>query len=235
MLLTLFSRQEEKGPMAARRPNTPSTRKAEGRQVFINCPFSDDYQETFRAIVFCVIRSGFEPRCALEADDGAENRLNKILGIIGQCSLAIHDISKTELDPVSRLPRFNMPLELGIFLGARRFGPGIHKRKRCIILDRERYRYQIFMSDIAGQDIHAYGGTAEGAISEIAAWLRHETRDPLVPGGKAITREFAEFSRNIPDICRQMDVDPSELTFKDFQNMTVTWIVRAANKKRPLT
>jgi len=32
-----------------------------------------------------------------------------------------HDISRTELNEHS-LPRFNMPLELGLFLGASRFG-----------------------------------------------------------------------------------------------------------------
>lgn len=53
------------------------------RQVFINCPFSYDYQNFFYAIMFTVIRSGYEPRCALEADDGSENRFEKICRIIG--------------------------------------------------------------------------------------------------------------------------------------------------------
>ncbi len=49
------------------------------------------------------------------------------------------------------LPRFNMPLELGIFLGAKRFGSQKQKQKNGLILDREKYRYQSFCSDIAGQ------------------------------------------------------------------------------------
>ena len=36
--------------------------------VFINCPFSADYAQKFNAIVFAVIRSGFTPRCAREAE-----------------------------------------------------------------------------------------------------------------------------------------------------------------------
>lgn len=140
--------------------------------VFINCPFSPDYRDKFRAIVFAVIRSGFEPRCALEADDGAENRFSKICKIIGQSRFGIHDISKTEPDAKSGLPRFNMPLELGLFLAAKKFGPNSQKRKRCIILDRKPYRYQKFMSDIAGQDIHSHSGSTQKLISEVAAWLR---------------------------------------------------------------
>jgi hypothetical protein len=209
-----------------------STRRADRRQVFINCPFSKDYLDKFRAIVFSVVRSGFEPRCALEADDGAENRLNKICGIIAQCSLGIHDISKTELDTKTKLPRFNMPLELGLFLGARRFGTGPYRQKRCIVLDRQPYRYQKFISDIAGQDIHSHNGTSARLIEEIAAWLRHDAGDPQVPGGKAIAREFRVFQRNVPKICAQMELDPTELTFQDYRKMAVTWIVSNTEKER---
>ena len=35
------------------------------RDVFINCPFSSDYQVNFQAIVFTVVRSGFKPRFVL--------------------------------------------------------------------------------------------------------------------------------------------------------------------------
>ncbi len=210
-------------------------RRTDNRQVFINCPFSVDFQEKFHAVVFSVIRSGFQPRCALETDDGAENRLQKICDLIAQCRLAIHDISLTELDEGSRLPRFNMPLELGLFLGAKRFGSAEQKQKRCIILDREPYRYQKFMSDISGQDIHSYGGTADGLVAAIATWLRDEARDPDVPGGKAISREFAEFQRNLPDICTQIELDRAELTFKDYRDLAAAWIVKAANRRSSKT
>lgn len=42
-----------------------------------------------------------------------------------------------------------MPLELGLFLGAKRYGTGKQRTKLCLILDRERYRYQKYCSDIA--------------------------------------------------------------------------------------
>jgi len=89
----------------------------DARYVFINCPFSPDYKDYFEAIVYAVIRSGFTPRCARENDDGGEVRMDKICRIIGESQYGIHDLSKTELDPESQLPRFNMPLELGSFPG----------------------------------------------------------------------------------------------------------------------
>jgi hypothetical protein len=59
----------------------------------------------------------------LEAYDSGDVRIEKILDIIDQCKLGIHDISRTELNEHS-LPRFNMPLELGLFLGKRRVQKG---------------------------------------------------------------------------------------------------------------
>ena len=90
--------------------------------VFINCPFDSAYKPLFDAIVFAVHDCGFVARCALEEGDASQVRIDKIYNIIEDCRYGIHDISRTELDEVSGLPRFNMPLELGIFLGAKRFG-----------------------------------------------------------------------------------------------------------------
>lgn len=195
------------------------------RAVFINCPFSIDYQLHFRATVFTVIRSGFTPRSALEADDSSENRFDKICKIISECRYAVHDISKTEVDPDSGLPRFNMPLELGVFLGAKKLGGPSHRWKKCIILDSERYRYQKFISDLAGQDIHAHGGKVDRLIREVATWLRDEARDPDVPGGRVIAREFAQFIEIMPKICAVKRLEPDELTYQDFRFMAAEWIV----------
>lgn len=119
--------------------------------VFINCPFDAEYQEIFRALVFTVHDCGFLARCALEVDDSGEVRISKINRIIRECRHGIHDISRTELDRTENLPRFNMPLELGLYLGAREFGIGRQKQKRSLILDVEKYRYQKFCSDIAAR------------------------------------------------------------------------------------
>lgn len=105
------------------------------------------------ALVFAIHDCGYIARSALEAEDSAEVRMDKIAKIIKDCRYGIHDISRTEVGADTGLPRFNMPLELGLFLGARRFGSRTDKLKACLILDRARYRYQQFCSDIAGQDI----------------------------------------------------------------------------------
>lgn len=195
------------------------------REVFINCPFSRDYQDSFRAIVFAVIRSGFFPRCSLESDDGSENRFEKICQIILECKYGIHDISKTAPDADSGLPRFNMPLELGLFLAAKKFGGPSQRQKKCLIFDVSQYRYQQFISDISGQDIHAHNGSTGKLIREVAGWLRSHTDDRKIPGGMSIFREFNQFLTEIPQICEGQDLDPDELTYQDFRVMAANWIV----------
>src|SRR5687768_5989838 len=92
--------------------------------VFINCPFDPQYGPSLDALIFAVHDSGFRARCALEYSDSAENRFAKITQMVKECKFGIHDISRTEASKVGRemLPRFNMPVELGLFLGSKAFG-----------------------------------------------------------------------------------------------------------------
>lgn len=195
------------------------------RDVFINCPFSPDYQQFFEAIVFAVMRSGFTARCGRENDDGGEVRFEKICKIIAECRYGIHDISKTEPDPGSGLPRFNMPFELGLFLGSRKFGGREHVQKKSLILDSQMHRYQQFISDIAGQDIHSHDGKVDQLIERVATWLRDAARDPVVPGGRAISREFDQFRSDLRGMVVSKRLEVDELTFTDLTGFAATWIV----------
>ena len=53
--------------------------------VFINCPFDDEYKPIFDAVVFAVHDAGFIARCALEIGDAAQNRFEKIVQAISDC------------------------------------------------------------------------------------------------------------------------------------------------------
>lgn len=194
------------------------------RDVFINCPFDDDYRSLFNAAVFTIFRSGFRARCALETDNAAENRFEKICQIINECRYGVHDISRTEVDGEPPLPRFNMPLELGVFLGAKKYGGSKHRQKSCIIFDRERFRFQRYISDIAGQDIHAHNGDPSILIRELATWLRTHSRDADIPGGVAIADEFATFTVALPQIYLARQLDPAEVTFGDYTEIVVRYL-----------
>lgn len=189
--------------------------------VFVNCPFDNDYQAIFHATVYTIVRSGYRARRALEADDAADNRLEKIYGIIAECKFGIHDISRTEADGDPPLPRFNMPLELGLFLGARRYGGRAQRAKVRIIFDRERFRFQRYISDIAGQDIHAHRGDVPTLIQELATWLRGQPGGAAVPGGREIAAQYVAFQDILPLICEARGMDVAEPTFDDFNRIVV--------------
>lgn len=188
-----------------RRPQSKQAqREAEpdyDRSVFINCPFDEQYRPLLQALIFAVSDCGYIPHCALEVYDSGQVRIEKIFALIEGCRFGIHDISRTELDPGSDLPRFNMPLELGMFLGAQRFGARQHKRKVSLMFDKERYRNQRFISDISGQDVAAHGDDTYTLISMVRDCLSTASGGEAMPGGRAIARRFAAFQLYLPSVC----------------------------------
>jgi hypothetical protein len=166
-------------------------------------------------------------RSALEVSDGSEVRIQKILRIIDECAFGIHDISRTELDASTGLPRFNMPLELGLFLGAKHYGNAKNKKKACLIFDRTQRRYEKFISDIKGQDIQSHGNSAIKAIDAVRNWLDDKTPgDVIQPDGSEIARRYAVFVSELPAICAVLKLKADKLTFKNHVQIVVRWLKR---------
>ena len=180
-------------------------------------------------MVFAIIASGYHPRCALDTTDGAEIRVSKIAAMIGECDWGIHDLSRVEVD-VGGLPRFNMPMELGLHLGARLLGEGRHRRKRALVLDAERHRYDAALSDISGQDIESHGNDPDQAIRCVRNWLsEHRPHNaPPLPGAAAIQADYRLFQDEVGDLLAPRRLDPDDLTHSDFLFAARDWIaVRA--------
>lgn len=192
--------------------------------VFINCPFDSDYDEMRNAIVFAIYDCGFVPRCALEEDNGGNVRFEKIQKLIAECKFGLHDICRTELDGPLNLPRFNMPLELGVFMGAKHFGDKDQKKKNCLILDIEQYRYQAFISDIAGHDIRAHDNNHSEAIKHVRNWLNDASRRRTIPGGSEIVRRYSQFVSDLPSMCLEIPIEIDELTYNDYSGFVSTWL-----------
>jgi len=193
--------------------------------VFVNCPLDDEYRPLLDAIVFAIKDCGYITRLALEVSDSSQVRIDKIAAIIRECRFGFHDISRTAPDSVTNLPRFNMPLELGLFLGAKRFGNAEQKLKSCLIADIERYRYQKFMSDIAGQDIEAHDGDADVAIRIVRDWLRSATPKSIrIPSAHAVSSRYDAFRRELPAACAKLHATIEDLTFIDYVAQVEDWL-----------
>ncbi len=201
--------------------------------VFLNCPFDKKYVDIFWGIVFTIHDCGFVARCSLELDDASGTRIDKLYRIIKQSAFGIHDISRTDLDTTNKLPRFNMPLELGIFLGAKQYDAK-QRQKKCLILDTEQFRYQKFCSDIAGQDIKGHGGKRDRAIIVVRDWLRQWIKTPgeNLPGGKAIVARYKLFKTALPVMCEVESLDYGSLPFIDHHKLVIGWLKEHPQKIR---
>jgi hypothetical protein len=195
--------------------------------VFFNCPFDDQYSDLRDAMVFAIYDCGFVPRCALEDSNGGDVRFEKIKNLIEDSKFGIHDISRTELDRIdedTELPRFNMPLELGVFIGAKKFGNSKQKSKNLLILDKDPYRYQIFISDIAGHDVRSHNNSPDSLIVEVRNWLNTASGRKTIPGGQKVQLRYHAFRQALPQLAAALELEVDEMTYNDYSNLVSEWL-----------
>jgi len=195
----------------------PGNKPIPAKAVFINCPFDAGYQPLLRAACFTILACGNAPRCALDYIDGGIVRFSRIVDLIAECEMSIHDISRTELDPATGLPRFNMPLELGADLGLRLKGSPRQRRRKTLILDARAHQYDVTLSDISGMDIAAHGNDQAQVIRHVRDWLNanREPDTPPLAGALAIRADYEAYLQILPDITANLRLD-AILTHIDF-------------------
>ena len=157
-------------------------------------------------------------------DDAAETRIDKLYRIIEESRYSIHDLSRTELDAANGLPRFNMPLELGIFLGAKRFGDDDQAQKRCMILDTQQYRFQMFISDLAGMDIKAHAGDSRSMVQHVRDFLLTASRRRTIPPTVELLDSYDRFVGAMPALAATAGLNPADLRFPDFERLAQAWV-----------
>ena len=230
--------------------NPPRPKPDPARSVFINCPFDERFRPILRAICFAVISSGYAPRCALDSTDDAEVRVAKIAALIGACDWGIHDL--VALSDVARIaerldayhlgyvlgPRVNAGGRVGRSdLGARLLGEKRHRRKRALILDAERHRYDSALSDISGQDIECHDNDPDQAMACVRNWLsEHRPHNaPPLPGAGAMQTDYRLFQDEVTPVLARRRLDPDQLTHSDFLWLVRDWIASRAegSSERP--
>lgn len=193
--------------------------------VFINCPFDDNYKPILRAIVYAIYRCGFFPQTALDEDDGTELRLLKIIRKMKGCKYGIHDLSRIELNNAN-FPRFNMPFELGIFFGSKYFGDNQQKRKNALILEREKYTYQQYISDLSGIDTKSHDNDPGIALRRVHSWLNTVSRRKNIPGEKTLLTHFEKFEQALPDLADETGYSIDNLPFLNLLDIVQEWVAK---------
>jgi hypothetical protein len=91
--------------------------------------------------------------------------MNRIFKIIQSCRYSIHDLSRVEVSVApTAVPRFNMPLELGMTIAWQQLDPSRHD---WFVWESESYRLQRSASDLNGTDPYIHDGTADGILREL--------------------------------------------------------------------
>jgi hypothetical protein len=169
------------------------------RNVFVNCPFDSDYLPLLRPLLFTIIYVGFVPRIATERSDSGESRIDKICALIRACQYSVHDLSRLRASQVGELSRMNMPFELGIEYGCRRFGSQRLARKKCLVLEKERHEFQKAISDLSGIDIKHHDNEPSEVVRAVRNWFVETVGLRHVHSATRIWYRFADFASDFYD------------------------------------
>jgi hypothetical protein len=191
--------------------------------VFVNVPFDDDYAPLFDALIFTITACGYRVRCALEENDSGDIRLDKLAELIQASPRSIHDLSRIELGD-NELPRFNMPFELGLALGAKRFGGPSHRKDRIKIMVAEPYKLPAYLSDLGGNDPDAHDGKPDALMRIVRNFLDVSPAGRPLPGQAKLIETFDRFTAALPELAEEIDHRPDEVGgFKNYK--TFRWCV----------
>ena len=184
--------------------------------VFVNVPFDQDYLPLLHAILFAIHDCGFIARIAIEDTGSSETRLDKITRIIGESRLSIHDVSRVETTLSNPLPRFNMPFECGLALGAIRFGQQVSNRDFLLLVG-EPYQDKKTLSDLAGQDSKSHQNQPHHAVKAVRAFLSaKKCQGERIPGAAAIWKHFLAFENDLARLSEELECTLEEMQSFDY-------------------
>lgn len=188
--------------------STPALRRLD---VFLNIPYDDRFQKLYVAYIVGIVDLGLNPVATLGIP-GGDARLGRIFDLIRASRYSIHDLSRIQLDRhPPRVPRFNMPFELGMAVAWANLRP---LRHTYFLFESVARRGHKSLSDMAGSDFNIHDETPEGIMRELcSAFVRASTR-PTVPN---MMRHYAQVNSAIPLLLRQNGTDNlfEARTFRD--------------------
>jgi hypothetical protein len=148
----------------------PRLRKLES--VFLNIPYDLQFQDLYISYVVGLTQLGLGVTATLAHPN--QDRLAKIIELIEKCRFSIHDLSRIE---ASRgIPRFNMPLELGIALYR-----STKAEHTVFVFESKAFRAQRSTSDINKMDPRIHNGSAKGVMSALLSIFWQPESPPTVP------------------------------------------------------
>lgn len=126
----------------------------------------------------------------------------------------------------------NMPFELGLDHGCRRYGDGRLTQKSILVLEQSKFDFQRALSDISGWDIHAHDGDHIKAVRAVSLWLNRQAGADKV-GASKILGNYAEFQEWYWE--RELEAGSSEDDIKAYPTIQmVEAMINWINLGRPV-
>jgi hypothetical protein len=142
--------------------------------VFLNIPYDPGFEDLYLAYIVGLSQLGLTINVTLAVP--SQGRLDTIIDLIEKSTYSIHDLSRVELS--KGLPRFNMPLELGLALYRSRATKGAH---RVHIFDKRPYQAQRSTSDVNGIDPQIHRGRPKSLMIGLRNLFRQSGDVTTVP------------------------------------------------------
>jgi hypothetical protein len=162
------------------------------QSVFLNIPYDDQFEDLYLAYIVGLTQLGLKINATLAVPN--QGRLGRIVQLIERSDVSIHDLSRIELS--SGIPRFNMPLELGLALYRSHMTGGKH---RVYVFERKAYRTQQSTSDINGIDPQIHNGRPKGVMAGLRNIFHQPKGTTTVPemlaSYRAVKRRLPEFRK----------------------------------------
>jgi hypothetical protein len=186
--------------------------------VFLNIPYDAGFEDLYLAYIVGLTLLGFRINAALAVPN--QGRLNTIIKLIEESDFSIHDLSRIE---ASRgVPRFNMPVELGVALYRSHVTKGRH---RVFIFERRRYRAQRSTSDVNGIDAQIHKGTPKGLMSGLRNIFRQAADVTTVP---EMLASYRAVKLRLPEL-RRNSGNKSLFEAAVFQDLSLAALVESQN------
>jgi hypothetical protein len=176
-----------------------ATPKLAPSDVFINLPFDSDYEPLFLAMIAGLVSLGLNPRSVVQISSSTD-RLRRLLEIVQECPFSIHDLSRVQRSGKGRfrVPRFNMPFEMGLAAAVCMTPSGATRQWR--VIEAVRHRVGHSCSDVDGYNAEIHGGTIRGMFEALSNIFPDPPKAPLTQPDDMlwVYRRLKQFRGGLP-------------------------------------
>lgn len=190
------------------------TRRKRTQSVFLNIPYDDQFEELYLAYIVGLTQLDLQINATLAVPN--QGRLDRIVRLIEESDVSIHDLSRIELS--SGIPRFNIPLELGLALYRSYTTNGRH---RVFVFEKSAYRMLRSTSDINGIDAQIHKGRPKGGMVGLRNIFHQPRRTTTVP---EMLASYRAVKRRLPGLRRNAG-SPSLFEASVFNDLIVAALV----------